>query len=53
MLHKLHHAVVLIRRTAALYEIRSAFPPRKYDDPNETLRAAGLTPNGTLFLKLV
>ncbi|GFH09495.1 UBX domain-containing protein 11 [Haematococcus lacustris] len=33
------------------YEIRTAFPPRAYTNPHETLRAAGLIPNATLFLK--
>ncbi|KAJ9527692.1 hypothetical protein QJQ45_025966 [Haematococcus lacustris] len=33
------------------YEIRTAFPPRAYTNPQETLRAAGLIPNATLFLK--
>lgn len=33
------------------YEIRSAFPARTYTDAAETLRAAGLIPNATLFLR--
>ncbi len=33
------------------YEIRSAFPARAYADEEETLRAAGLVPNATLFLR--
>ncbi len=33
------------------YEIRTAFPHRAYADPHETLRAARLTPNATVFIK--
>ncbi len=33
------------------YEIRSAFPAHTYGDADETLRAAGLVPNATLFLR--
>ncbi|KAG1676817.1 hypothetical protein FOA52_010326 [Chlamydomonas sp. UWO 241] len=33
------------------YEVRSAFPARAYADESETLRAAGLMPNATLFLR--
>ncbi len=36
--------------TKGAYEIRSAFPARVYGD-QETLRAAGLVPNATLFLR--
>lgn len=33
------------------YEIRTGFPPRAYNDLNQTLQDAGLVPNATLFLK--
>ncbi|KAG2427986.1 hypothetical protein HXX76_011972 [Chlamydomonas incerta] len=46
-----HHAKSGHAGTA--YEIRSAFPARAYADEAETLRAAGLIPNGTLFLRPV
>ena len=39
------------RAPGAPYEIRSAFPQRAYTDMEETLRAAGLTPNATLFMR--
>ena len=38
-------------RPAARYEIRSAFPAAALSDPAQTLEAAGLVPNGTLFLR--
>eukprot|EP00955_Chlamydomonas_euryale_P064155 358866-Chlamydomonas_euryale.AAC.2 len=38
---------------AKAYQMRTAFPARAYDDVGETLRAAGLVPNATLFLKAV
>mmetsp|Transcript_27606 Transcript_27606/g.60406 ORF Transcript_27606/g.60406 Transcript_27606/m.60406 type:complete len:406 (-) Transcript_27606:721-1938(-) len=35
------------------YELRTAFPTRAYADLTETLQAAGLTPNATMFLRAV
>lgn len=35
------------------YELRSTFPPRTYDDLQQTLEDAGLVPNATLFLREV
>ncbi len=35
------------------FQIRSAFPSRTYDDPAETLEAAGLVPNAALFLSVL
>ncbi|GLC38226.1 hypothetical protein PLESTB_001085400 [Pleodorina starrii] len=44
-----HHAKAGV--SGMSYEIRSAFPARAYTDEAETLRAAGLVPNATLFLR--
>ena len=33
------------------YILRSAFPPRSYEDLDESLQEAELVPNATLFLK--
>ena len=33
------------------YQIRTAYPPRTYDDGSETLETAGLVPNAALFLR--
>ena len=33
------------------YELRSAFPPAVYADLEQTLEAAGLAPNATLFMR--
>ena len=33
------------------YQIRSVFPSRTYEDPNETLETAGLVPNAALFVR--
>lgn len=41
------------RKDQSTYEIRTAFPSRVYHDPKITLRAAGLIPNATMFLKCI
>ncbi|CAG9466770.1 unnamed protein product [Pedinophyceae sp. YPF-701] len=41
----------ILRVPQGPYEIRSAFPPRAYSDLAETLEAAGLVPNATLFAR--
>lgn len=33
------------------FELRTSFPNKAYKDPEETLEAAGLTPNATLILQ--
>lgn len=33
------------------FELRTAVPPKAYSDDNQSLRAAGLTPNATLFVR--
>eukprot|EP00798_Chlamydomonas_sp_ICE-L_P025153 gene25153-10784_t len=41
------------RYRSSSYEIRSAFPTKIYGEEKETLQAAGLVPNATLFLRAV
>ncbi|KAI8464133.1 MAG: hypothetical protein J3K34DRAFT_441466 [Monoraphidium minutum] len=33
------------------YQLRSAFPPRVFDDPSQTLAEAGLAPSAALVLR--
>lgn len=35
---------------APLYDIKTSFPNRVYDDPTATLQECGLVPNATLHL---
>lgn len=35
---------------ASLYDIKTSFPNRVYDDPTATLQECGLVPNATLHL---
>lgn len=46
------HLKIDEKSTQHAFTIGSSFPPRSYENMQETLEQAGLVPNATLFIKL-